>query len=259
MNNPYRFWRHALGGAMAAALAALLAGCVSPQGRVANAMAQFEQQTGLKPTEVPGTQGAYLGKTHRGYPLLYTAKAGNVWGRYAARLTMGEVGQEVGGLLGFLTGQYGDNVRVVTGSTMDRLLSRIIGQPLSVTIILKHGKPGALRLDVVSGYAVVGPEAEDKLPERAKVGWKAGHIYSADAAFAKRLSDNASLMKRMAAMRCQYIRVDKDAVTLLWAGSETDYSGMIGDHGGYYPMISAIHDDLADIADAIPAQEPKKG
>ena len=29
-------------------------------------LAEIEQKTGLKTVEVPGTQGAYLGKTHRG-------------------------------------------------------------------------------------------------------------------------------------------------------------------------------------------------
>ncbi|HUP65593.1 MAG TPA: hypothetical protein VM557_09950, partial [Thermoanaerobaculia bacterium] len=40
--------------------------------------ADFAKRTGLERTEVPGTSGEYLGKTHRGYPVLYTAKAGNV-------------------------------------------------------------------------------------------------------------------------------------------------------------------------------------
>jgi hypothetical protein len=54
-------------------------------------LAQFEQKTGLKPVEIAGTQGAYMGKTHRGYNVVFTGKAGNVWGRYAARLTMAEI------------------------------------------------------------------------------------------------------------------------------------------------------------------------
>ena len=48
-----------------------------------------------------------MGKTHRGYNVVFTAKAGNVWGRYAARLTMGEIGREVGGFAAYLTGQRG--------------------------------------------------------------------------------------------------------------------------------------------------------
>ncbi len=69
------------------------------------ALEQIQKDTGLAPIQIPNTEGAYLGKTHRGYEVIYTAKAGNVWGRYAGRLTMGEIGHEVGGLLGFLTGQ----------------------------------------------------------------------------------------------------------------------------------------------------------
>jgi hypothetical protein len=138
------------------------------------ALEQIQKETGLAPIQIPNTEGAYLGKKHRGYEVIYTAKAGNVWGRYAARLTMGEIGREVGA------------------------------------------------------------------------------IYSADAQFAARLLANKELMNRMKNLRCQYIRLDADAVTFLWSGSEKDYSGMISDHGGYSKMLNAIMDDLADIADAIP-------
>ena len=216
------------------------------------ALAQIEQKTGLKIVEVPGTHGAYLGKSHRNYQVLYTAKAGNVWGRYAARLTMGEIGHETGGVLGYLTGHHEALGDTVTGSPLDRLLSQAIGQPLSVTILLKHGRSDAPRLDVVSGFSVLKPE--EKLPEQAKIGFKAGSIFSADADFAKRLAANAALMKRLGRLRCEYIRVDDAAVTLFWSGSETDYSGMIMDHKGYDNMLNDMMDDLADIADAIPAQ-----
>lgn len=212
-------------------------------------MEQIQRETGLAPVQVPNTEGAYLGKTHRGYEVLYTAKAGNVWGRYAARLTMGEIGREVGGLLGYLTGQRESLSGTVVGSPLDRQLSKIIGQPLAVTVILKHGKPAAPRLDIVSKYSVLAGEVD--LPEQARIGMKAGAIYSADAAFAQRLSSNRAFMNRIKNLRCQWIRVDEDAVTFLWSGSETDYSGMIGDHGGYSKMLNAIMDDLADIADAI--------
>jgi hypothetical protein len=46
--------------------------------------------------------------------------------------------------------------------------------------------------------------------------------------------------------------VDRDAVTLFWSGTESDFSGMLRDHGDYYAMLNAFLDDLADIADAIP-------
>ncbi|HVR42018.1 MAG TPA: hypothetical protein VMS56_01130 [Thermoanaerobaculia bacterium] len=214
---------------------------------------EIEKQTGLTRSEIPGAEGEYLGKTHRGYRVIYTAKAGNVWGRYAARLTMGEIGREVGGVLGYLTGQRHSGGTIV-GSPLDRLLSEIIGQPLSVTILLDHGKPDAPRLDIVSGYSPLARDEE--LPEQARISRRAGAIYSNDAELAARLTSNKALMKRMKSLRCQFIRVDGEAVAFLWAGSETDYSGMINDHGGYYRMLNALMDDLADIADAIPATTP---
>lgn len=213
-------------------------------------MEQIADKTGLKPVEVPETQGAWLGKTHRGYQLLYTAKAGNVWGRYAARLTLGEIGREVGGVLGYLTGQKRALGGTVVGSPLDRLLSAQIGQPLSVTIILRHGKPQAPRLDIISDFANVKPE--DKLPARGKIGFNAGAIYSEDADFAKKVEDNTALMKRMKNMRTQYIRLDAETVTFFWAGSETDYSGMIRDHGDYFQMLNDLMENLADIADLAP-------
>ena len=91
--------------ALAAGIAFMPVAATAEDSRQEKILAEFENKTGLKPVQIPDTGGAYLGKTHRGYPVLYTAKAGDVWGRYAARLTMGEIGREVGGLLGFLTGQ----------------------------------------------------------------------------------------------------------------------------------------------------------
>lgn len=214
------------------------------------ALEQVAKETGLKEIEIPGTEGAYLGKTHRGYDVTYTAKAGNVWGRYAARLTMGEIGRETGGMLAYLTGQREALGGQVVGSPLDRLLSKVIGQPLAVTVMLRHGKPAAPQLDIVSNYSVLKDDVQ--LPQRAKVGFKAGAIYSNDAAFAASIAGNKTLMNRLKKLRGQYIRVDGNAVAFLWSGSETDYSGMINDHGGYYKMVNAIMDDLADLADAIP-------
>jgi hypothetical protein len=213
------------------------------------ALAMIEKTTGLKPIVIPGTEGAYLGKTHRGYPVIYTAKAGDVWGRYVARLTLGELGRETGGLLGFLTGQQPALGGTVVGSPLDRLLSDALGQPLSVTILLKHGKANAPRLDVISDYAKIGPP--DRMPKRDRIGHNAGHLYADDAELARAIAANAALMKRMRNLRTQYIRLDADAVTFFFAGSETDYSGMMRDHGGYDRMLTDIMDDLADIADAI--------
>ena len=229
---------------------ALACPLVAEPSRQDEILAQIEKETGLAPIEIIGTEGSYLGKTHRGYEVIYTAKAGNVWGRYAGRLTMGEIGREVGGVLGFLTGQ-GEHISSVTGSPLDRAMSDIIGQPLSVTIALKHKKTGAPRLDIMSKYSVLANQED--MPEQVKIGFKAGSIYSNDAAFASALGGNKALMGRLKKLRAQTIRVDPQSVTFLWSGSETDYSGMIMDHGGFYKMINAILDDLADIADAIPA------
>ena len=153
---------------------------------------QFEQKTGLKPIEIPGTQGFYMGKTHRGYDVVFTAKAGNVWGRYAARLTMAEIGHEVGGFGAYLTGQRGNIGESVVGSPLDRLLSEFLGQPITIAVVLTHKKPGAPRLDVVSDRSKVPPD--DKLPRRDKVGGNAGYVYADDAEFARRVAGNAALM-----------------------------------------------------------------
>jgi len=158
-------------------------------------LAQFEQKTGLRPVEIPDTQGAYMGKTHRGYNVVFTAKAGNVWGRYATRLTMGEIGREVGGFAAYLTGQRGRIGETVVGSPLDRLLSEYLGQPLTLAMVLTHRKSGAPRLDVLSDHSRVGPE--DKLRRCEKIGGNAGYVYADDADFAKRVQGNAALMKRL--------------------------------------------------------------
>src|SRR5947207_1789821 len=204
----------------------------SAQSMKPETLAQFEQKTGLKPVEIPGTQGAYMGKTHRGYNVLFTAKAGNVWGRYAARLTMGEIGREVGGFAAYLTGQRGHIGESVVDSPLDRLLSQYLGQPVTLAIVLTHNKPNAPRLDVLSDQAKVAPE--DKLQRRDKIGSNAGYLYADDADFGKRIQGNAVLMKRLKNVREEYIRLDREAVSFFFAGSELEYSGLIRDHGDYF-------------------------
>lgn len=231
----------------------LMTGVASAGPDMEKIYADFEKHTGLVRAEVPDTGGDYLGKTHRGYQVLYTAKAGNVWGRYAARLTMGEIGREVGGVLGHLTGQRPSGVGTVVGSPLDRLLSELIGQPLAVTVLLDHGKAAAPRLEIVSRYSPL--ERDASLPERARISAKAGAIHAEDAEFASRIAANKQLMNRLGKLRGELIVVDDRAVAFLWAGSETDYSGMIRDHGGYWKMLNAIMDDLADIADAMPVSQ----
>lgn len=237
----------------------IVAGCTGLQKKYQEeALVTIEEETELKTVEVPNTDGEYLGTEHRGYRILFTGKAGDVWGRYAARLTMGEIGREVGGVMAFLTSsyEYGGNV---AGSPLDRLLADVIGQPLSVTMILVHGKPNAPHLDIIGDYANVLPE--DKLPKVKRLGIGPGTIYTRNAAFARRLLDNTALMDRMDDLWGAYIRVDNEAVSLFWAGQEVDFSRLINDHGGYYDMLRAFMNDLADIADAIPteAQERSEG
>ncbi len=233
--------------------------CIMPLAPARNASAQslkpemlaeFEQKTGLKPLEIPGTQGFYMGKTHRGYSVLFTAKAGNVWGRYAARLTMGEIGREAGGFAAYLTGQRGHIGESVVGSPLDRLLSQYLGQPVTLAIVLMHHKLNAPRLDVLSELAKVAPE--DKLPRRGRIGGNAGYLYAEDADFGGRIEGNAVLMKRLKNVRDEYIRLDQDTVSFFFAGTEVDYGGLIRNHGDYFKMLNDLMDDLADIADAIP-------
>jgi hypothetical protein len=214
-------------------------------------LAEFEKKTGLKPVEIPETQGFYMGKTHRGYDVVFTAKAGNVWGRYAARLTAGEIGREAGGFAARLTGQRGRIGESVVGSPVDRLLSQYFGEPVTLAIALVHNKPAAPRLDVLSDRVKLLPE--DKLQRREKIGGNAGYLYADDAAFATRVQGNSALMTRLKKLRQEYIRLDKDAVVFLFAGNELEYSGLIRDHGDYYKMLNDLMDDLADIADMIPS------
>jgi hypothetical protein len=214
--------------------------------------AQFEQKTGLTAVEIPDTQGAYMGKTHRGYTVVFTGKAGNVWGRYAARLTAAEIGREVGGFAAHVTGQRGRIGESVVGSPFDRLLSQYLGQPIAIGMVLVHDKPNAPRLDVLSDRAKVGPE--DKLQRRDKIGGNAGYIYADNADFASRIAGNSALMKRLKNLRYEYIRLDEDTVTFFFSGTELDYSGLIRDHGDYFKMLNDLMDDLADIADAIPVE-----
>lgn len=215
-------------------------------------LAQFDDKTGLKPVEIAGTQGAYMGKTHRGYNVVFTSKAGNVWGRYAARLTMAEIGREVGGFAAHITGQRGRIGESVVGSPLDRLLSEYLGQPITIAIVLAHNKRNAPRLDVISDRATVRPM--DTLQRRDKIGGNAGHVYADDADFASRVVGNATLMKRLKRLRYEYIRLDQETVTFFFAGTELEYSALIRDHGDYFKMLNDLMDNLADIADAIPAE-----
>lgn len=215
-------------------------------------LAEFERKTGLKPVEIPDTKGYYMGKTHRGYEVVFTAKAGNVWGRYAARLTASEIGKEAGGFWARVTGHRESITDTVVGSPVDKLLTRYFGHPIMLVITLIHNKEAAPALFVKSDKVTFDPGFE--ITRRDKIGGNAGYIYSEDAAFASKLTGNAVLMKRLKNLRDQAIVVDNDAVTFLFAGTELDYSSLIRNHGDYYKMLNDLMDDIADIADAIPAE-----
>ncbi len=230
------------------AAASFATGCASMQQEaLGDAMLQIEKETGLAEINIPDTEKLYLGKTHRGYDILFHGEAGNVWGRYAARLAMFEVGREVGGVMAFLTGsQEWDSGPA--GSVLDRLLARVIGQPLSITMILKHNRSDMPRLDIYSISTPVKPD--DRQPKAFGIGLGPGSVYTSNAAFAHAIEDNTGLTARLKKMRNPYIRVDEIAVTLLWTGQEKDFSYMINDHDGYMNMLNAFMDSLADIADA---------
>lgn len=221
----------------------------APQSRVEQQLRDFETNTGLVLTEIPETEGTYLAKTHRGYQVLFTTQMGDVWGRYFARIAMGEIGREVGRVLAFLTRSYGYGSGPA-GSILDRLLARAIGQPLGIMVYLSHAKPGAPRLDVVSGSSTVKPEEE--LPKWERIGFGPGTLYSPNAQFARAVLDDKELTDRLKKLRGQYIAVDGELVAFIWSGQETDFSAMIREHDDYYDMINSIIESLADIADHIP-------
>lgn len=221
----------------------------SDQSRQEKAMAEFMAKTGLEKVEIPDTGGEYLAKEHRGYRVLFTTKVGNVWGRWAARVAIGEIGREAGGVWSWLTGSY-EYGPGVTGSPIDRLLSEFLGQPLSILLFLRHGREEAPGLQIVSGSSTIAPSGG--LPEVTRIGWGAGHLYSADADYAANVQANAVLIERIKKYRGQCITVDDNVVSFVWAGPETEFSAMIRDHPSYEEMILSIIDTLVDLAEAIP-------
>jgi hypothetical protein len=241
--------RKTIVGTLLAILALAPVQTASAQAMKPEMLAEFKQKTGLEPVEIAGTQGFYMGKTHRGYTLIFTAKAGNVWGRYVARLTAGEIGKEAGGFAARITGHRDSITDTVVGSSVDRLLSQYFGQPVSLAIALVHDKTSAPRLDVLSDRARILPD--DKLTRRDKIGGNAGYLYFDDVEFGKKIAGNAALMTRLKKTRDEYIRLDNETVMFLFAGDELEYSSLIRNHGDYYKMLNELMDDLADIADAV--------
>lgn len=225
-----------------------IVGCV-PLPSAEEAHNQLLHETGFQMLPMAPGEPAFLEKNHRGYRVLFRPQMGNVWGRWAGRVAMGEVGRELGRVGQFLTGSYPSGIGGVTGSPLDRVLSRIIGQPLTFYFVLAHGKKNAPRLDIVSDFSTVTPD--DPQPRQARVSFTAGSIYSSDRAFVERLLNHPRVLQRVAGYRSQYIRVDDDAVSFIFAGSETDWSAEIREEGGYGALINSVVDSLADIADEI--------
>ncbi len=205
-------------------------------------------ETGLKPVTVEGASSQYLSKTHRGYKMLLRIQMGDVWSRYAARVAAGEIGRELGGIWSFLTGSYKSGVGSVVGSPYDRLLSQIIGQPLSLTIIATHQKQKAARLDIYNEFSTIQPP--DKQPKIQYIGLSPGTLYSSDSNYAKRVLSDKQLVAGIENFRSQYIRVDDVHASFMFAGSENDYGAMIRNHGNSSPTLyNAIMDTLAGLID----------
>lgn len=224
-----------------------LTGCTkipTPQEQYENLFAA----TGLKRLDMPNAEGMFLGKNHRGYEVLGRIEMGDVWGRYAARVAMSEAGRELGGVWGFLTGSY-EHVSAVVGSPLDRVLSEVIGQPLSMFFVLKHDKQSDARVDIYNMFSTIKPY--DPQPEIKYIGLNTGTLYASDRSLADKILSDASLIQNLGYFRSMYIRVDSLAVTFAFAGSENDYSYMIREAGSYENLLRAILDSLAQLADKL--------
>lgn len=200
----------------------------------------FENETGLR--ELPSSKDGelYLGKQHNGYEILFTSKAGNVWGRFAARIALSE-------LLDWASN--GNYTPHPAGSQLDRLLARVIGQPVTIVIMAKHKKPEASRLDIITPFSTVQPN--ESLPKVKFVGLNTGSIYSRDPAFANRILSDEVLMNQISDLWHPYIHVDSDIVLYTFSGQETDLSAMIREHGSYTNMINSAMDTITAVADKI--------
>lgn len=218
---------------------------VSPE----QAQRDFLLQTGFHPMEGVPAEENWLTKNYRGYDILFRPQMGDVWGRYAARMAIGEIGRNSNRLGQFLSGSY-EHVGTVVGSPLDRLLSRVIGQPLTFYIVVKHNKPNAPRLDVLSDFSTVSPD--DPLPKYRYVGFNAGNIYTSNPQFAEKILSHPELVEKLSNLRSQYIRVDELGTSFIFAGSERDWSAEIRERDGYAPLINEIVDVLTEISDLIP-------
>lgn len=209
----------------------------------------LEETAGFKTIVVDGATADYLIKEQNGYKLLLRIKMGDVWGRYAARVTAGEVGRELGGIWSVLTGSYRSGVGGVTGSPIDRLLSRVIGQPISISVVMLHDKHNAPRADIVNMFSTIQPA--DPQPKIEYIGLRAGTLYSNDRGYAERVLADKTLIAKIENFRSAYVRIDGQGASFFFAGSENDYSGMIRDAGGYSKLLNDISDVLVGLVERI--------
>lgn len=227
-------------------IALFLSSC-TPGFDAATYQQQFETKTGLHIDSADASSG-YLSKIHRGYPILVHTKMGNVWGRYGARLAASQIGPELGRVGAFLTGTYESGVGGITGSPFDRALSKVIGQPISLFIVLKHNLASAPQLDIVSKSSTINSERSlKKVNSLGSYLW--GEEVFGDDRLWQKISQSKNLVDQLSRFRSHYILVDDRSVTFMFAGTETDYSGMINEFSSYEEFIIAIMNSLADIAD----------
>ncbi|MBI3924856.1 MAG: hypothetical protein HY319_04890 [Armatimonadetes bacterium] len=213
----------------------------------------FKHKTGLAEQPSPAAEAACLGKIHRGYPVRFQVSCGDVWGRYMARLALSQAGENLGGVGELMFREPGQGI---VGSPADRWLSAMIGQPLTLVIVVDPGGRTVPPLEVLSPRAVAQPL--EPLPKVESLGGFVGDLRCADAAYARRVLDHPTLPDRLRKLRYPYLRIDSSTAGFYWAGDEMDYSGMINEHGGYPEMVLAIMDDLVDLVECAPtpASEP---
>lgn len=203
------------------------------------------EKTGL--TALPSAEGEVpvFGKTHRGYPLRLQIAAGDVWGRFFARLAMSQASEQLPStwrLLFFDRPGAGD----IAGSRADKWLSELMGYPLVLTVVLEHDLEPE-RLIIRSNRSVF--EADETLPKQGWIGHQAGEVCSQDADFASRVLEDEQLMERLRRLRNPLIVVDRGQTVLLWAGDELEYSEMIRDHESYGQMFLSFFDTLVDLTE----------
>jgi hypothetical protein len=244
MRNALRF------GFIAIALA--LNSCLpipTPEQQLADLSATTGFHKYVPPADSPSVEGNWLVKNEGGYEILFRPQMGDVWGRYAARMAIGEIGRELGHIGRFLSGSTRSGVGTMVGSPLDRVLSAAIGQPLTFYLVLKHNKPSAPRVDILSSFSTVRPD--DLQPQRESIGFSAGSLYTSDSEIASRIMADKALVEKLSNFRSQYIRVDEFAVSFIFAGSERDWSAEITERGGYPQLLNDITAALSGIANKI--------